>query len=367
MKNILLLPFFRFGNSLTSITIRTVEIYSRINRIDFNFIINLDLETYNEMDKYYYEKIKNMDKSFGYAGKNIIKLLKGFKITLKNAKKSDYIIGETEYFYSVLYSYIIHILSRKPLIITIHIMQPDMYKKNNYIHYIIYKYIFNKTKRFLILDNDAIINEFKNNFNNNKMKIFKITNGVDVKSFYTSNDKLYDLIFIGEISDRKNAFMLPYIIENLKKYNDNIKLLIISHLGEVDKLKDIVNQKNLNKNIDFINYVTEEEKREYLARSKIFVFPTKYEGITMVIPEAMASSLPVVLFDVPTLKIFNRGVLKVKPFDMDLYIERILYLLQNDNIRHELGSIAREEALKRFDYSIVSDNENKAIKEALNY
>ena len=28
-----------------------------------------------------------MDKSFGYAGKNIIKLLKGFNITLKNAKK----------------------------------------------------------------------------------------------------------------------------------------------------------------------------------------------------------------------------------------------------------------------------------------
>ena len=58
IKNILLLPFFRFGNSVTSITIRTVEIYSRINRTNFNFMINLDLETYSEMDKYYYEKIK---------------------------------------------------------------------------------------------------------------------------------------------------------------------------------------------------------------------------------------------------------------------------------------------------------------------
>jgi len=324
----------------------------------------LDLKTYNEIDKYYYEKIKNMDKSFGYAGKNIIKLLKGFRITLKNAKKSDYIIGESEYFYNVLYSYIMHIFSGKPLIITIHQMQPDMYKKNNYIHYIIYKYIFNKTKRFLILNNDDIINEFKNNFNN-KMKIFKITNGVDVKLFYTSNDKLYDLIFIGEIGDRKNAFMLPYIIENLKKYNDNIKLLIISHLGEVDKLKYIVNQKNLNKNIDFINYVTEEEKREYLAKTKIMVFPTKYEGFGMVIPEALASSLPVVLFDVPTLKIFNKGVLKAKPFDFNEYLNNIIYLLNNDNERKKLGNEGREDALKRFDYKVVSEIENNAIKEGI--
>ena len=68
MKNILLLPFFRFGNRLNSVTIRTIEIYSRINKKNFNFIINLDLKTYNMIDnKYYYDKIKHMDKSYGYA------------------------------------------------------------------------------------------------------------------------------------------------------------------------------------------------------------------------------------------------------------------------------------------------------------
>ena len=99
--------------------------------------------------------------------------------------------------------------------------------------------------------------------------------------------------------------MLPDIVENLKKVNDNIKLLVISHLGQLDKLKGIINKRNLNKYIDFVSYVTEEEKREFMAKSKIMVFPTKYEGIALVIIEALASSLPVLLFDVPTLKIFN--------------------------------------------------------------
>ena len=365
MKKILLLPFFRFGDNLKAVTIRTIEIYSRINKRDFNFIINVDLNTYNEIDKYYYERIENMDKSFGYAGKNIIRLLMGFISTIKSAKRSDYIIDESEYFYNVLYSYFIHILSRKPLIITIHIVQPDMYREKYRFHYIIYRHIFNKVKKFLILNNEPIIEEFKENFNNPKIKIFKITNGVSSKHFYTSTEKIYDLIFIGEIAERKNAFILPDIVENLKKVNDNIKLLVISHLGQLDKLKGIINKRNLNKYIDFVSYVTEEEKREYMAKSKIMVFPTKYEGIALVIIEALASSLPVLIFDVPTLKIFNKGVLKATAFNLDEYINKIIYLLKDEKERERLGREGRDDVLKRFDYDIVAQIENNAIKEAI--
>lgn len=365
MKNILLLPFFRFGDSLKAVTIRTIEIYSRINKKDFNFIINVDLNTYNEIDKYYYEKIVNMDKSSGYAGKNIIKLTMGLISTVRNAKRSDYIIDESEYFYNVLYSYLIHILSRKSLIIAIHIVQPDMYRENNYFHYIIYRHIFNKVQKFLILNNKPIIDKFKEIFNSSKIRIFEITNGVNSQLFYTSTKKIYDLIFIGEIAERKNAFMLPDIVENLKRINDNIKLLIISHLGQLDKLKDIVNEKNLNKNIEFVSYVTEEEKREYLAKSKIMVFPTAYEGFGMVIIEAFASSLPVVLFDVPTLKIFNKGVLKATAFNLNEYINNIIYLLKNEKEREKLGREGRDDVLKRFDYDIVAEIENNIIKEAV--
>ena len=366
MKNILLLAFFRFGNRLNSITIRTIEIYSRINKKNFNFIINLDLKTYNMIDKYYYDKIKHMDKSFGYAGKNILKLLKGMIITLKNARKSNYIIGESEYFYNVLYSYFMHLISRKPLMITIHIVQPDMYKNNNLVHHIIYKHIFYKAKSLFILDNEPIIKEFTNVFKN-KIKLFKVTNGIAVNEFYTLDDKIYDLIYIGEIGDRKNAFMLPDIIETLKKFKKNIKMLIISHLGEIDKFKNLIQERNLNQNIDFIKYVTEEEKREYLAKSKIMVFPTKYEGFGMVIAEALASYLPVVLFDVPTLKIFDKGTLKAKPFDIDEMVGNIIYLLKNENIRQKIGNDGRVDALKRFDYSNVSEIENNAISGAINY
>lgn len=366
MKNLLLLPIFRFGTKQNSITLRIIETYSRINRVQFNFIINVDNNGYKDIDLYYARMIHDMDKCFGYSGKNIMKLIKGIINTYNIAHKVDYLICESEYFYSVLYSYIIHVMSRKPLIITINHVDDDMFKNCNKLHYLIFRHIFRKTKAFLISDDNGIIKTFKDNFKIKSNNIFRINDGgIDVKSFYKKDDKVYDMIFIGNIEERKNAFMLPDIMEKLKSYNVDIKLLIISHAGGIDKLKHIITLKNLNNNIDFVGYISEEKKKEYLAESKIMIFPTKYEGFGTVVAEGLASYLPVIIFDVPTLKIFDKGVVKVKPFSVNEYTEKIIYLLEHESIRTSLGLEGRDEAERRFDYNYVSKLENESIAKAI--
>ena len=366
MKNILLLPIFRFGIKQNSITLRIIEIYSRINRIRFNFIINLDDESYKDIDPYYATKIRNMDKSFGYSGKNIIKLFSGIIKTFKTARRTDYLICESEYFYSVLYSYIIHITSKKSLIIVINHVDDDMFKHTNMLHYLIFRHIFRKTNKFLISDDNNIIKAFSDNFKIKNENLFRINDGgIEVKSFYKKNDKVYDIIFIGNIEERKNAFMLPDIVEKLKNYNTNIKLLIISHAGEIDQLRHIITLKNLDHNIDFIGYISEAQKIEYLAESKIMIFPSKYEGFGTVIAEGLASYLPVIIFDVPTLKIFDKGVVKVEPFNIHEYVKKIIYLLENESIRISLGVEGRHDVEQRFDYDYVSKLENESITKAI--
>ena len=75
--------------------------------------------------------------------------------------------------------------------------------------------------------------------------------------------------------------------------------------------------------------------------------------------------MPVLLFDVPTLKIFNKGVLKATAFNLDEYINKIIYLLKDEKERERLGREGRDDVLKRFDYDIVAQIENNAIKEAI--
>ena len=175
------------------------------------------------------------------------------------------------------------------------------------------------------------------------------------------------MIFIGNIIDRKNAFIIPDILQKLIKYNSSIKLLIITHFGEIDKLRNTLFEKKLNNNVEFVFYISEELKKEYLARSKMMIFPSKYEGFGTVVAEGLASCLPVVIFDVPTLRTFNKGVLKARPFDINEFVEKIIYLLKNEEIRKSMGLEGKHDMEERFDYTIVSEIENRAINESIKY
>jgi glycosyltransferase involved in cell wall biosynthesis len=80
--------------------------------------------------------------------------------------------------------------------------------------------------------------------------------------------------------------------------------------------------------------------------SSIFTLPSRFEGFGLVIIEAMACGVPVVTFDCengPRNIIANNldGIL-VKPFDVDEYAECLLRLIQDDQLRCQMGKRAHE-------------------------
>ena len=85
--------------------------------------------------------------------------------------------------------------------------------------------------------------------------------------------------------------------------------------------------------------------------SSIFTLPSRFEGFGLVIIEAMAYGVPVVVFDCengPRNIITNNqdGIL-VKPFDVDEYAEDLLRLIKDDQLRSQMGNRARESS-KRY-------------------
>ena len=80
--------------------------------------------------------------------------------------------------------------------------------------------------------------------------------------------------------------------------------------------------------------------------SSIFVLPSRFEGFSLVIIEAMSCGVPVVSFDCENgpRNIINdcqNGFL-VPPFDINVFAERLLTLMQYEDLRRKMGIEARQ-------------------------
>jgi glycosyltransferase involved in cell wall biosynthesis len=364
MRKILLLPVFRFGSGFNSITVRTLEIYSRINGINFNFMINVDSESYRYADDYFISKLESLKVVTGSAGGSIRSLLKGYGNTLKAANNSDLLLNCSEYYLSLIYSYILHLLTGKKLICLVNIIHSGMRKKRSFELFVC-SFVFRRCYGILLLNNASLIREFSDRFKT-KGNISLTTNGVSVGDFYFSPEKTNDLLYIGIAEERKGAFDLPEIVERIRNSIPEVSMKILTRSGDINKLRRLINEKNLTENIEIISdYITERRKRELLATSKVFVFPSREEGIAIVIAEALASSLPVVLYNVESLKIFSSGTLKVEPGDIDAYAYTIKMLLEDDKLRLLTGMEGRQFAVEHLSYDKVAVMENEAIKNIL--
>lgn len=102
------------------------------------------------------------------------------------------------------------------------------------------------------------------------------------------------IIAIGRIAEQKSQWHLIHAFEKMKN-RENTKLVI---LGE-GKLKQYV--ENLIKKLHLENDVFllgwQKNPFAFLARSRLFVLPSRWEGLGSAILEAMACGLPVVSYD----------------------------------------------------------------------
>lgn len=162
---------------------------------------------------------------------------------------------------------------------------------------------------------DTLITINKEDFNLAKTKLKSKSNklvngvGVDLENFIPQNSKLknnmrklYDIsekdfvmIYVGELSNRKNQKMLINSMPLLIKKIPNLKLLLVGK-GEKFKIyQDFIKTSDLDDYVCLLGYRTDINKLMLL--SDIAVTTSKQEGLPVNIMEAMAVGLPIVATD----------------------------------------------------------------------
>lgn len=148
-------------------------------------------------------------------------------------------------------------------------------------------------------------------------KIKVIYNGVSQKKVRPSHKfgvlkkkSVFTLLYIGRINKLKG---LRELVEVMKVIDFPIQLLIAGpDDGEKENLVRIIKKYNLKDKIHFLGLVNESEKAELYKMSNVFVHPSKLEGFSISILEAMSNSLPVLITEAcnfPDVNKYNAGVI----------------------------------------------------------
>lgn len=94
-------------------------------------------------------------------------------------------------------------------------------------------------------------------------------------------------VTLGRLGQRKGTYDLVEAVDIARKTVPNIKCYLAGD-GDVEKVKELVKEKNLENNIDVVGWANFEKKLELLKSVSTVVLPSYNEGLPMSILEGMA-------------------------------------------------------------------------------
>ena len=187
-------------------------------------------------------------------------------------------------------------------------------------------------------------------------QIRRIPNGVDVQAFHPERSKseiqmelgLSDkviILFIGRLSPVKS---LPTILEALNNSLEacpNLHLVLVGDGPERPMLEGLVSELGIDEHVTFSG--GQEDVKPYLNAADIFVLPSKSEGISNALLEAMSAGLACMSTSVggggEVLDGGKCGLL-IQPGDVPAWTQALIELGNDSDRRKQLGKAARQRA-----------------------
>lgn len=187
-----------------------------------------------------------------------------------------------------------------------------------------------------------------------------IGNGVDEKIFYPNDISSSDdyILYTGRLDYRKGLFDLIESSKYILKEHPNISFIITGKGLLIDKLKKRVEELGFSNNFKFVGFVSKEQLIQLYQEATVYALPSHYEGLPTVLLEAMACGCPVAATAVSgNLDVLTHGKdgLMVPPKSPEKIADAIISLLQDENLRRNLGRNARKTIENRYTWRIITD------------
>jgi glycosyltransferase involved in cell wall biosynthesis len=146
--------------------------------------------------------------------------------------------------------------------------------------------------------------------------------------------------FVGRLHPMKGVAQLLHIWAEVVRQRPEARLALIG-VGRDDyvrAMQRLCHQLGLDRAVDWLGYRDGPAKYALLKRTKVFLHTSIYDNNGMVACEAMSVGLPVVLFDLPPLRIaYPQGALRAPIGDLRAFADCALHLLSDEALRARLS------------------------------
>lgn len=201
-------------------------------------------------------------------------------------------------------------------------------------------------------------------------QISVIPNSLFIPASQRSTNGSKKVISVGRLEKGKGFDLLIRAWKIVVQNRPDWEIKVYGDGPERNNLESLIAEYNLQH-----SFVLEQPVKNITDKyldSSIYVMSSRFEGFGMVLIEAMACGIPVIAFDCPTgpsAIITNEedGFL-IPNEDIDHLAERILYLIDNKNVREIMGKRARENVMRFEEKKIMqtwSDLFSKLVAEKM--
>lgn len=185
-----------------------------------------------------------------------------------------------------------------------------------------------------------------------KDKIFIFNGSVDTHKYFF-NKKIYkdiDILFVGTFRRLKGPDRIVKMIHKLRNNYPNLKAVFLGKGYLYNEIKEQIHILDLQNNIELKGYRTDTVT--FFQRAKVLVMPSRSEGLSTAMLEAMACGCVAVVSNVGNMTdAANNGVnsFVVDDYtDIDTFVKYIKILLKNPNRQEKMAQNALQTVNKKY-------------------
>ena len=176
------------------------------------------------------------------------------------------------------------------------------------------------------------------------------------------------LIFVGRLTAVKGVPILLEAVSRLRERHPGIELVLAGDGPDRAWIEGRVQQLGLAGNVRITGYLSQEQVRDELSASDIFVMASFAEGVPVVLMEAMTSGLPVVATRIAGIsELVEDGVsgYLTPPGDIDSLVERTERLMDDSDLRNRMGAAGRAKVETEFDAAKEGEKLRRILESAI--